>query len=246
MTEDREKGKENWSDFEATIDEMVKNSPKDIEKIESCNIHFPSCTNHYDLYYYVFFNFNYTSLLDNYLYLDKKQFDPHKWKKADRNFNFYPDNIGTNWSSHLVSDIIHPHGFQDIPRSILFGIDLPEYDRGRAKERRLVKSHWAQYNVKYKSYFDNVELFIIFGMAISQTDGWWFDQIFDSILENNSELIIYKYGTETEENIKNTFINACIRHLDSSKEDIDKVKQHICVVTFEKNDTFFLGLEKKV
>ncbi len=294
MTEDREKGKENWSDFEATIDEMVKSSPQNIELIENCidefqayftrflnelvnsdvlleiskdvmnkrlalqslscfmkdledryDINFSSDADHYDLYYYVFFNFNYTSLLDNYLYLDKEQFDPHKWKYVDRNFEFYPNKTGTNWSSYLVSDVIHPHGFQDIPRSILFGIDLPQYDRGRGKEKRLIKSYWAQYDVKYKSYFDNVELFIIYGMAISQTDGWWFDQIFDSILKNNSELIIYKYGTETEQNIQNTFINACIRHMHSSKEDIARVKQHIRVVTFEKNDTYFLGIEKK-
>lgn len=58
-------------------------------------------------------------------------------------------------------------------------------------------------------------------------------------------MIIYKYGCENEESIKKQFIQACIRHKDIGEADIDEVKQHIYVVTFEKNDTYFLGLEKR-
>lgn len=217
----------------------------------SCDIEFPSKTNYYDLYNFVFFNFNYTALLDNYLYLDKTQFDPHYWKNADRNFQFYPECGGssgknpTNWSSYLLTDIIHPHGIQEIPRSILFGIDMDVYDKGRSKEKRFVKSYWAQYDIKYQSYFEEAELFIIFGMSLSITDGWWLDQIFDAILSENAELIIYKYKAEKEEEVKNIFIQSCIRHRDSRKEDIELVKRRIYVVSFEHNDTYFLGLEKK-
>ncbi|MDE5589039.1 MAG: ABC transporter permease, partial [Acetatifactor sp.] len=59
------------------------------------------------------------------------------------------------------------------------------------------------------------------------------------------ELIIYKYGCESEESIKNQFIRACIRHKNVVEADVEAVKQHIYVVTFEKNDTYFLGLEEK-
>ena len=103
------------------------------------------------------------------------------------NFQFYPECGGssgknpTNWSSYLLTDIIHPHGIQEIPRSILFGIDMDVYDKGRSKEKRFVKSYWAQYDIKYQSYFEEAELFIIFGMSLSITDGWWLDQIFDAI-----------------------------------------------------------------
>lgn len=145
----------------------------------------------------------------------------------------------------MLTDIIHPHGIQEIPRSILFGIDMDIYDKGRSKEKRLVKSYWAQYDIKYQSYFDEAELFIIFGMSLSITDGWWLDQMFDTILSGNAELIIYKYKAEKAEEVKNIFIQSCIRHRNSRKEDIELVKRRIYVVSFEHNDTYFLGLEKK-
>lgn len=300
MTEDLESGKDNWSDFELTISELVKEGSIGKDEIEQsidefqahftrflndlvdadlllkinsdvqekklamqslahfmkdlgrgCDIEFPLKTQHYDLYNFAFFNFNYTSLLDNYLHLDKGQFDPHHWKSADRNFDFYPDpdvrrRNPTIWSSYLVTDVIHPHGIQSVPRSILFGIDLPKYHKGKSEEKRLIKSYWAQYDVKYKPYFDDAELFIIYGMSISKTDGWWMDQIFDAILRNNAELIIYKYGNESPDDVKDAFFEACIRHTNSPEEDFDKVWERIYVVTFERNFTFFLGLEQRV
>lgn len=300
MSEDLDNGKENWSDFEQAISELIETGTirkneleKAIDKFQgyftrflnelvdadlllkinsdvqqkrlamqslahfikdlksSCDIEFPAKTGHYDLYNYIFFNFNYTSLLDNYLYLDKVQFEPHRWRTADRNFEFYPEfdsNVKnpSMWSSYLLTNIIHPHGIQSVPRSILFGVDIPEYHKGKSKEKRFIKSYWARYEVKYKTYFKETELFIIFGMSLSKTDGWWMDQIFDAVLVNNAEVIIYKYGSENENDIKDTYIKACIRHKYSSPEDIKKVKKRIYVVTFEENDTYFLGLEKRV
>lgn len=64
-------------------------------------------------------------------------------------------------------------------------------------------------------------------------------------LSKNAELIIYKYKAEKEEDVKNIFIQSCIRHRDSRKEDIELVKRRIYVVSFEHNNTYFLGLEKK-
>ncbi|MCF0127056.1 MAG: ABC transporter permease, partial [Pseudobutyrivibrio sp.] len=217
------------------------------------DLHIPSVklssnADHYDLFYFVFANFNYTALLDNYLYLDKNQFDPHFWPYADRNFQFYLDQVlytGTSYSSYVLSEVIHPHGIQDAPRSILFGIDLPEYSRGRSSEKRLVKSYWAQYDAKYKSYFDEAELFIIYGMSMGKTDGWWMDKIFDAIILRDADLIIYKYGTDKEDFVKDQFLLACTRHISASDTDKEKVKKNIVVVTFEENNTYFLGLEKK-
>ena len=108
-----------------------------------------------------------------------------------------------------------------------------------------MKSYWSRYDVKYKSYFEETKLFIMYGMSIAKTDGWWMDQIFECIINNEAELIIYKYGCENEESIKGKFIQACIRHKNVYDADIEKVKKHIYVVTFEKNNTYFLGVEKK-
>lgn len=297
MTEDLSNGRENWSDFEETISELLKDGSVQINEVEkcvdefqsyftrflndlvdssvllkmntdvkekalaiqslshfmkdlsdTCDIKFPATTSHYDLFNFLFVDFCYTSLLDNYMYLDKRQFDPHEYKVADRHFDFYPENVlktnPTRYSSYLVTNIIHPHGIQDVPRSILFGVDIPDFNKGTSQTKRLVKSYWSRYDVNYNSYFKETKLFIMYGMSISKTDGWWLDQIFESILNREAELIIYKYGCENEQHIKNQFIEACIRHKNADESDVEEVKRHIYVVTFEKNDTYFLGLEK--
>ena len=205
---------------------------------------------HYDLFNFVFANFNYTSLLDNYLFLDKSQFDPHIFLTVDRNFIFHLNDEGiikgrdeTKLSCYLQLDIIHPHGLQDIPRSILFGIHIDEYDPGRSKDKRLVKGYWAQYDIKYKPYIDQAELIIIYGMSFGASDAWWMEQIFNSIIKRDIELLIYKFGSDDEESIKNLFISRCG---DKTDEDKDKVRKNIIVKTFINNDTYFLGFEKKI
>lgn len=219
---------------------------KDIEDLKQLN--FVKGLDHYHLYHFVFANFNYTSLLDNYIYLDKKQFDPHIFKVVDRNFSFkyqLPNDRETILSSYLVSEIIHPHGFQAIPRSILFGIDLERYSKGTGTKKRLVKSYWSQYDLKYKSYLENAELFIIYGMSFGKTDAWWMDTIFDQLLKEKAELIIYKYKADSNEAVKDQFINCCIRHKATDKNIINKVKEKIQVVNFSENNTYFLGFKSK-
>jgi len=207
--------------------------------------------NHYTLFNYVFANLNYTSLLDNYLYLDKYQFDPHKHKTVDTNFSFYLNNkvqinhTETVYSSYVISEVIHPHGIQDIPRSILFGIDLPDYDRRDPRAKRLVKEYWAQYNSKYEEYLNNANLFIIYGMSFGKSDAWWMDKIYNRLLEEHVELIIYKYGNDEEDSVKNMFINSCVRHSDKTEEEKNRVKDKIKVKIFSENTTYFLGLENK-
>ena len=297
MKEDKKCRKENWSDFENTISELLDERIS-VQKLETCidefqglftkflnelvdaeilldlnklvtknrlsiqsmgcflkdlgdseKLQFTNETHHYDLFYYVFANFNYTSLLDNYLHLDKIQFDPHIHRTVDTHFYFKENTkmfgSTTSRSSYLVSEIIHPHGTQDIPRSILFGIDLPEYNKGESQEKRLVKSYWSQYDVKYKSYIEEAELFIIYGMSLGRTDAWWMDAIFEAILDRDVELIIYKYGNEDKDSIIKMFIDCCIRHVDCSEETKKKVEDNIHVVTFDNNDTYFLGFKVK-
>lgn len=64
-------------------------SQEDYEKMD-----FPEKTDHYHMYNYLFVNFNYTSLFDNYIYLDKYQFEPHPYKTVDTNFDFHPNPNG--------------------------------------------------------------------------------------------------------------------------------------------------------
>lgn len=298
MTEDRSLGKENWSDFENTIKELLDSSgsgivedlEKSVDKFQSFftkflnelvdtvtlldldkkvrgdklsiqslarflkdledldQLAFVERLKHYHLFNYVFANFNYTSLLDNYLFLDKEQFNPHAFTRGDRSFYFkytLPGQDETFYSSYLLSEVIHPHGIQDIPRSILFGIDLERYDRATDKRKRLVKGYWSQYDAKYKSYLNEADLFIIYGMSLGPTDAWWMDAIFDEILDREIELILYWFGEVDKEAVVDKFINCCTRHKSSSDDDKNEVRKRIHVVTFTENDTYFLGFEGK-
>lgn len=127
---------------------------------------------------------------------------------------------------------------------MLFGIDMPQYDKGRSVEKRLIKSYWSQYDVKYKPYMEEAELFILFGMSLGKTDAWWFDEIYDALLNRDSELIIYMYGDKSDDEIKQSFVDVCVRHHDDSTDNKEKIKNRICVKTFVQNDTFFLGFKK--
>jgi len=298
MTEDRAANKENWSDFENTIYELLSENYSaevlesalkeiqsyfllflndvvttdipiklnndtetnklaqrslkaflgDLDKEDFMKMSFPRSVDHYHMLNYLFVNFNYTSLLDNYIFLDKNQFDPHPYKTVDTNFSFYPNpkgysGIGYNektvWSSFLMSDIIHPHGYQNIPRSMLFGVESDRY-RENYYTKRLVKSYWAQDNQKYQSYFDNTELFIIYGASLGITDSWWWNNIFESILNRNSELIIYSHSITDKDSIKCKFIDAC--QIECSNEDKCLVSDRISVASIKEGKTILFSL----
>ena len=156
----------------------------------------PSRLNIGDLFNYRFINFNYTTLLDDFIYLDQTQFDPHPYKLSDRNIDFHPNPRGYSGSSertdftmvgYLVSDVVHPHGIQYVPRSLLFGVD--DID---GSGRKLAKPYWAQNEVKYGHLFSETDLFIIFGCSLGQTDRWWWHAIIDGLKEKDeAELILY-------------------------------------------------------
>lgn len=206
------------------------------------NIKFPTKTTVYDMYNFLFVNFNFTSLFDNYIFLDKEQFEPHPHKTVDTNFLFYPNpnsykcnkwNYKTAWSSFVMTNIIHPHGYQNIPRSLLFGI---ESETANSEINRFNKSYWAQNNQKYGKYFENVNLFIIYGSSMGKTDSWWWKNIYNSIKTKKSELIIYYYSKKNydSDHIKDLFIKAC--EMNASKEEINDVKKQIYVVLYYNNN----------
>jgi hypothetical protein len=155
----------------------------------------PSRLNIGDLFNYRFINFNYTTLLDDFVYLDQVQFDPHPYKSSDRNITFHPDPRGLGsrerrdftMVGYLVSDVVHPHGIQYVPRSLLFGVDDMDNER-----RKLSKPYWAQNEVKYGHLFPDTDLFIIFGCSLGRTDRWWWHAIIDGLKKRDeAELILY-------------------------------------------------------
>lgn len=301
---DRCVGKENWCDFECSLDKLLQNNisteklnealsemqsmfllflneivtPEilvrlnndaainkwgmkalssflgDLDKEEYEKMNFPEKTNHYHMYNYLFVNFNYTSLFDNYIYLDKDQFEPHPYKTVDTNFKFYPNPKGymrkgadskTTWSSFVMTDTIHPHGYQNIPRSLLFGTENENYISDRDLNR-FNKSYWAQNNQKYRSYFDEAHLFIIYGTSMGETDSWWWKNIYKSISQGNSELIIYYYSSihYSKDDVKQMFIGAC--KVDASEKEIAKVKEKIYVVLYNDNSELnMFGLKNR-
>lgn len=227
----------------------------DVSEDDYLKMSFPDKVYHRELLNYLLVNFNYTSLFDNYVFLDKKQFEPRKNDKYSYNFEFYPNPAGykyakgtKDWKTGagektvrydwIETNIIHPHGYQNIPRSMLFGVENESYyDRKDKKDlNRFNKSYWAQCDQKYRSYFDDAELFIIYGMSMGETDKWWWKNIYRSMLEKDSELIIYNYCNEEpvdKEKVKQRFVDLCTDKK-STEEEIQKVKDKIFVVNYGK------------
>ena len=167
-------------------------------------------------------------MLDNILVLDKEQYDPHPWPHADRQISFAanPNNFtndhcswdsSTYFSSYLMTNITHPHGYQNVPKSMLFGFDnenqITNVDN-RNKAKNFLKPYWAQNDKKYKSYFNNTDLFILYGLSLGDSDFWWWNNILNSLLETDSELIIYNYNSNNESDSEtiNRFIDVAKKY----------------------------------
>lgn len=219
----------------------------DLDESNFRKLSFPSKVNHYKLFNWEILNFNYTSMLDNILVLDKEQYDPHPWKYADRQISFAvnPNNFtndhcswnsSTYFSSYLMTNITHPHGYQNVPKSMLFGFDnenqITNVDN-RNKAKNFLKPYWAQNDKKYKSYFNNTDLFILYGLSLGDSDFWWWNNILNSLLETDSELIIYNYNSNNESDSEtiNRFINVATNEkLDNGK--LDKLHKKIAIVQY--------------
>lgn len=233
----------------------------DLDAEDFGNITFKEECGHYDLFNWFFVNFNYTSIFDNYIHLDKGQFDPHPYVHADRNFQFFPgfNKFGhptaltnpTEFSSYLLTDIAHPHGLQNIPKSMLFGFDNSrQVSYSNRTTSKFMKPYWGQNDKKYSRFFSDTRLFIIFGHSLGSTDEWWWKYIVETILTSEAELIIYNYlhsgnsqqlaSAEQKKIVKNRFMKASGARL--SKDDCTKVTNKIFVVNFnqETNRTAFV------
>ena len=224
---------------------------------------FPRNTKHYSLFNWEILNLNYTSMLDNILFLDKGQFDPHPHKFADRQIQFYPNpkdipapgysaksvdgswgrlpdsdfNKDTCYSSYLITNITHPHGYQNVPKSMLFGFDNKKQitnENKRPLAKNFLKPYWAQNNKKYKSYFNDTDLFILYGLSLGDSDFWWWNNILNSLLGTESELIIYHYNSNNESDIDtiNRFINVAKKE-QLTAEDIKKLHKKIAIVQYD-------------
>ena len=219
---------------------------------------FPGDTYHYDLFNYLFVNFNYTPLLDDYVFLDAQQFQPQAHKYADRNFMFWPNPTGhadgfgdrkTGWSSYVRSEVIHPHGQQPIPRSLLFGIDAPDdLAPGRDPHRQLMKPYWAMNRIEYGHLFSDTRLFIIFGCSLSKSDGWWWRRVPETLNRQTdngaplSELIIYWWSPIaspiTREQVLDTFFAGAAGDLDEPERASVEDRIQVVVYTDESPPVF--------
>ena len=267
--------------------QSLQNFLEDLKNSDNIkNLEFPHKCQNAHLMNFGFFCFNYTTLLDNYICLDQGQFDPHTYKDADTNFIFNADpngmfsvdhenNDNSNkkdrfLSVYLLADIIHPHGIKDVPRSMLFGTENPKYNV-KEYNKNFVKSYWGQNNRKYLKDFQETELFIIYGMSLGSSDGWWMGNVYkrllghnskDSETDNKAELIIYFFSKDELDNaaeieyqnkIKENFCNACVFY-DEDKIKYSKskrvkkynelVKSRIYVVILHDNNNSFLGFNK--
>lgn len=228
------------------------------------NLIFPGSVNHYHLFNFNVVNFNYTFLLDNYLYLDQDQFNPHPNSTVDTNFIFrrnprdysYPGeprhhrpDSNTGCSAYLMTEIHHPHGVQSIPRSLLFGIDGTDKEASRGSTHQFEKTFWAQTPRRYRKMIAETELFIIFGSSIGETDRWWWRHILHKVYDG-AELIIYKYyppnlpnsKKEPESQIKDHFINdnydpELFGGYELDSDMLSDIKHGIRVVTYTNSTT---------
>lgn len=211
---------------------------------------FQSAVNNNENLEVVFINFNYTSLLDNYVYLDKDTFDPVEFHTSGNNFIFKSN--PKKFEGHkgfddpycrLHTSLFHPHGLQDVPKSILFGTEPEEGEPINDIIKPFIKSYWAQCELNYSKFFDGTELFIIYGCSIGESDKWWWKKIYDKIINNDAELIIYNYGSEEKDIVIEKFIRSC----GISMIDNESFKDKVYVInhgTDNSDEVIFLQLPK--
>ena len=197
---------------------------------------------HYHLFNFLFVNFNYTTLLDDYVYLDQLQFKPRLHKTVDTNFAFRNDPRGhihannandAGQSGYVLTEVVHPHGILSTPRSLLFGIDADDdYDKAQNPYNELKKPYWAQSNVKFRSHFAQANLFIIFGSSLGDSGGWWWRNIAKAMKDSSSELIVYRRQDSdghTVESVKARFLDfAGIAVQDPARTQLE-AKIHVIV-----------------
>ncbi|WP_242333722.1 AbiH family protein [Limosilactobacillus urinaemulieris] len=191
---------------------------------------------YYTLYNWLFVNLNYTSIFDNCFDFNKRFFDPFRNKSSMTNISFYPAwkqmydrllvtrtiNGGEGYirsnkikfSSYLMSNIIHPHGKEWVPDSMLFGFSSvqqlkvqPQNNNIEKLIKEFIKPLWSVSKLKYEPLFGEADLFIVYGASIGESDAWWWNHILEQLKKNvdetghQPELIIYNYLEPTENEV---------------------------------------------
>ncbi|WP_160149007.1 AbiH family protein [Arcanobacterium ihumii] len=217
---------------------------RDAENLKK--IPFAGKQTYYEIFNFYVVNFNYTPLLDNYLFLDFEQFDPEPHEHVDRNFEFDydPHKLITTpgWepksSSYIATELVHPHGYMDIPRSMLFGFDDNSPSKPSQELKPLVKPYVAQLNFRYGELFNDTSLFIIFGCSIGATDQWWWKNIAKQVVLGKSSLLIYWWNPD--ENKKATADDVFEKFRDVSEisdpDHVNKLKEKTIVISYSDSD----------
>ncbi|OFI46251.1 hypothetical protein BG262_04340 [Floricoccus penangensis] len=191
---------------------------------------------------YDFYNFNYTSLLDNYLFNDVNL---KPFSSTNNNSKFFHDEVKdkeTGWYISRDVNIYHPHGRQEISPSILFGVSEGDqlgtsYDNDL---KRFIKSEWI--NVKSGNFdrIDSTDLFVIMGHSIGESDKWWWKKLAKLMLEKDKpkHLIIYQFG---DEKLKENFINCIEKYSDGiqhgfNNDSLLKLEKLIHIIKFTEDN----------
>lgn len=215
----------------ASLSEFLRDvsSKQDFEALD-----FPHRVNHHDLFNFLFVNFNYTTLLDNYIYLDQHQFDPLKHRTVDTNFIFKNDPRGfwrpgrepdLGYSGYVTSGVIHPHGVLSTPRSLLFGIDAEDdYKKTRTPTDYLKKPYWSQAHALYRNHFAQADLFIIFGCSLGESDGWWWRNILRALSTTKRQTCSANHAARPGEVVEELAELIIYRRQDSDQHTVESVK----------------------
>lgn len=232
-----------------------KNCIDGLSESQYDKIIFPSKADNHNRIDFSVINFNYTPLLDNYLCLDLIQFDPKPYLSSDNNLTLGLNPEGFKSQKRgfkdayvrINSTVYHPHGYQDVPKSLLFGSEAKDANQFIEKgdvRKFFIKSFCARCDEKYDHLFEGVDLFVIYGCSLGNSDSWWWNRVLNRLLDarGESELVIYNYGSEDEDTIKNRFIfNSHYTDVDShcliiNEEVQEWVKERIFVVNHGPNE----------
>ncbi|KST95929.1 hypothetical protein LKF67_0106 [Lactococcus lactis subsp. lactis] len=214
---------------------------------------------HHDKVQYNIVNFNYTSLLDNYLTADD---DPHPYVHSINNMDFHwPDGSSmTQYSVKSKTRVFHPHGTLSIPSSIKFGNseNVMKYSasevmrntslyRPEMLRKKLNKAYWYQNNPEMQKYVEQTDLFVIYGLAIGPSDKWWWNMVARLVVENNKEVIVYCYDKKKLKEKLNEYVinfieNSCTLEDGINIEEVKKdCEERILTVNFDKNKKLRYG-----
>ncbi|MBJ6746087.1 hypothetical protein JEQ21_06405 [Streptococcus sp. 121] len=218
--------------------------------------------NHHIEIDYTFLNFNYTALFDNYITLDKFNFDPRVYINSENNFHFQKprrENRKDPVFTKIKTRIFHPHGFQHTPRSMLFGFDnIQQVDESITEvtygskavpdfAKPFLKPYWAENEKYYENYLSAADLFVVFGHSIGETDAYWWKRIMKNLNEEKSELIIYNYAINDTQSEKEQVRDKFLRNTNVEPSQVgDSVKERIFVVNInDERERFAFQIDKE-